>query len=242
MVENEKEEEISGIALSEPIQALPSVNDKVEVFWPKDDRHYPGTVANINNDTGKRHVKYDDGDEETLDFTQEKWRLISNSARNKSENSINLVFDHLRKMDCSSSRSPHNVHVVINVDNPSDPRFYESSREEAQGLLDRGTYVVVSEEDVPPGSTIPRSRVIHPIKKDLNSKEKFKTRLVIQGHLDPEKRRVVNEAPTILRSSSRIILSIAESLEFQLWSRDVKQAFLQSEDKLQRDLYIKPPL
>ena len=51
----------------------------------------------------------------------------------------------------------------------------------------------------------------------------------------------MNEAPTILRSSTRLILSIAATLNFQIWSRDVKQAFIQSEDSLHRELYVKPP-
>ncbi len=122
-----------------------------------------------------------------------------------------------------------------------DSRFLESSRAEIQGLLDRGAYVVVKESDVPPAATTLRSRVIHSIKKDSEGNEKFKTRLVIQGQLDPEEGRVVNEAPAILRSSTRIILSLASTLGFKVCSRDVKQAFIQSEDLLLRKLYMKPP-
>lgn len=51
----------------------------------------------------------------------------------------------------------------------------------------------------------------------------------------------VNKAPTILRSSTRIVLSLASTLGFRIWSRDVKQAFIQSEYKLHRTLYVKPP-
>ena len=34
LVEDEKEDEISDLAASEPIKALPPVGDEVEVFWP----------------------------------------------------------------------------------------------------------------------------------------------------------------------------------------------------------------
>ncbi len=66
-------------------------------------------------------------------------------------------------------------------------------------------------------------------------------RLVIQGLLDPEKRQVFYEAPTILGSSTRSILSLPSTLGFKVWSRDVKQAFTQSEDPLHRELYVKAP-
>ncbi len=123
-----------------------------------------------------------------------------------------------------------------------DPRFLDSSRAEIQGLLDRGTYIVVNQDDdVPPGATILKSRVIHSIKTDSGGIEKFKTRLVIQGHLDPEEGRVVSKTPTILRSSTRIILSMASTLRFKFWSRELKQAFIQWEDLLHWELYVKPP-
>ena len=132
------------------------------------------------------------------------------------------------------------MYVVI-VKDPLDPRLTDSARKEIKGLLDRGTYVVVDEADVPNGAIVLKSRVINTIKTDVTGKETYKTRLVIQGHRDPEKGHVVNEAPTVLRSSTRIILALANCLGFKLWSRDVKQAFIQSEDKLNRELYVRPP-
>lgn len=171
-----------------------------------------------------------------MDFKKEKWRLIS-SEQLVQPNIINFVLDHL----CDSTKNPvHPTYAVI-INDPMDPRFRNSARKEIKGLLDRGTYVVVKEKDVPPGATILRSRIINSIKTDPEGNEIFKTRLVIQGHLDPEKGMTVNEAPTILRSSTRIILSLASTMGFGLWSRDVKQAFIQSEENLHRELYVKPP-
>lgn len=86
-----------------------------------------------------------------------------------------------------------------------------------------------------------KSRVHHLIKKDDNGKETFKTRLGIQGHKDPEKKSVVTEAPTVLRSSIRLILTLSAIYDFELWTRDVKQAFVQSAFPLDRMLFIKPP-
>ena len=189
----------------------------------------------------KGHVDYDGGDEEILDFNSEKWRLIQEQSLDGGGLAINQAV-HIIKAKCSpAGYSSSSIYMDVIVDDPMDPRFLESSREEIQGLLDRGTYVIVNENDVPPGAIVLKSRVVHAIKKDSSGNEKYKTRLVIQGHLDPEKGKIVNEAPTILRSSTNVILTIAASMNFKIWSRDVKQAFIQSEDSLDRELYVKPP-
>ena len=137
-------------------------------------------------------------------------------------------------------RTPVRVNVTI-VEDPMDPRFQKSSKEEMKGLVDRGSYKVVNKTEIPKGATIVKSRVQHSIKFDTNGNKKYKTRLVIQGDKDPDKGSVVTEAPTVLRSSVRMILTISQSFKFSIWSRDVKQAFIQSKDPLGRSLYIKPP-
>ena len=68
-----------------------------------------------------------------------------------------------------------------------------------------------------------------------------RSRLVILGHIDPDKPRVVNEAPTVLKSSMRLALIIIASHRFPIWSRDISQAFLQSDEKLHRTVLVKPP-
>ncbi len=70
----------------------------------------------------------------------------------------------------------------------------------------------------------------------------YKTRPVIQGHKYFEQGLIVNEAPTILRSSLRTIPSLKQSMGLPLWSRDVKQAFFQSDAKLTRRLYVRLPI
>ena len=62
----------------------------------------------------------------------------------------------------------------------------------------------------------------------------------MQGHKDPEKEFVVTEAPTILQTSFRMILSIRSMFEFDLWTRNVKQVSIQYSFPLERTLFIKP--
>ena len=127
------------------------------------------------------------------------------------------------------------------VANPMDPRFTESARDEIQGLLSRGSFKIDSKENIPENSIVVKSRVHHVIKKNENGNKKYKTRLVIQGHKDPDKGSIVTEAPTVLPSSLRLLLSIAAMCDFEVWSRDVKQAFIQSSFPIDREIYIKPP-
>ncbi len=44
-----------------------------------------------------------------------------------------------------------------------------------------------------------------------------------------------------MRASTRLILTLSVTMNFSLWSRDVKQAFLQSEFPLDRKIFVKPP-
>eukprot|EP00854_Cymbomonas_tetramitiformis_P034244 gene34244-biopygen22127 len=56
-----------------------TVGSRIEVFWKDDECFYPGVVKEFNED-GKVHVLYDDGDEETLDLSEENYKIIDNSG------------------------------------------------------------------------------------------------------------------------------------------------------------------
>ncbi len=100
---------------------------------------------------------------------------------------------------------------------------------------------MVDEDSVPPGTTVLNARVVHTIKFDSEGNPFFKSRLVIQGNSDPEKDRVVNEDPFILWSSVRLLIVLGISLSFKIWSRDAKQAFVQSDLHLGREVYVRLP-
>ncbi len=104
-----------------------------------------------------------------------------------------------------------------------------------------GTYEVVPESKLCESGTVLKSKFILTIKNHNEDTEYFKARLVILGHRDPDKPRVVNEAPTVLKSSVRLMITLIASHNFPLWSRDITLAFLQSKEKLKRDVYVRPP-
>ena len=69
----------------------------------------------------------------------------------------------------------------------------------------------------------------------------FKARFVILCHKDPNKDRVVNESPTVLRSLVRLVIALSQIFNFSLWTRAVSQAFVQPKDSLKREIFIRPP-
>eukprot|EP00854_Cymbomonas_tetramitiformis_P001991 gene1991-biopygen1882 len=49
------------------------------VFWVDDDKFYPGVVKGFNED-GTAHVVYDDGDEENLNLSEEKFNILCSAG------------------------------------------------------------------------------------------------------------------------------------------------------------------
>ena len=125
--------------------------------------------------------------------------------------------------------------------NKTDPQFGKAIVKEVGKLIKLGIYEIFHESEVSSQETILQLRFVFNIKNFKEDTEYFKARLVIPGHLDPEKPRVVNEAPAVLKSSIRLLLALISSCEFPLWSRDITLAFLQSKDKLKRNVYVRPP-
>eukprot|EP00854_Cymbomonas_tetramitiformis_P013110 gene13110-biopygen13502 len=56
-----------------------TVGSRIEVFWKDDACFCPGVVKEFSED-GKAHVLYDDGDEETLDLSEENFKIICSSG------------------------------------------------------------------------------------------------------------------------------------------------------------------
>ncbi len=127
------------------------------------------------------------------------------------------------------------------VNDKHDSRFHDAKVEEIDKLVKLGTFEVVPEVEISQKGTVLQSRFVLTIKNHGEPTEYFKARLYILGHLDPEKPKVVNQAPTVLESSTRLLISLIASFEFLLLSRDITLTFIQCKDKLKRDVYVRPP-
>jgi hypothetical protein len=120
------------------------------------------------------------------------------------------------------------------------PSFVESRRKEINGLLNSGVFTIANK--VPPGIRIFGSRFVDEIKHAGTEKAFEKSRLVVQGYNDQGKQEILTQAPTIQRSSQRILLCAAATKDnIGVYTRDISQAYTQSTTDLQREIYIRAP-
>lgn len=130
----------------------------------------------------------------------------------------------------SSSRIPQS----------SDDRKYAASRQkEIDGLFERGVFSI-SDKSKAEGLRIYGSRFVDHVKNEGTPSAFEKSRLVVQGFNDWH--CFLTYAPTVQRASQRLLLSIAVcDKSLAVISRDVSQAYVQSETTLQRPVFVKPP-
>ena len=131
---------------------------------------------------------------------------------------------------------------VIPISDPraKSPEFDDAKRAEFLSLMERGTFRVVLEEELGQNPNIISSRFVLSIKHSDTGEVKYKARFVLGGHRDKEKNLIVHNTANIKQSSIRMIMALATILGFDIWSLDVRQAYIQSAAALQRDVYIKP--
>ena len=70
--------------------------------------------------------------------------------------------------------------------------------------------------------------------------KKPKARYVSQVHKDKEKPFIVYNITTLRQSSIKIIVSTAAVRNFRLFSHDVTQAYLQSDEEMSPEIYLRP--
>lgn len=78
------------------------------------------------------------------------------------------------------------------------------------------------------------------IKDKRSSEQKYKAQFVVQGHNDSKKNILVQASTNIRQHTIRMINAMAAIDDFNLWSKDVSQAYIQSRSDLRRDVYIRP--
>ncbi|EED13533.1 conserved hypothetical protein [Talaromyces stipitatus ATCC 10500] len=122
-------------------------------------------------------------------------------------------------------------------------RFTDSRKQEVDGLLERGVFHFVHENEVPKGERIFNSRFVDEMKNSGTDKAFEKSRLVVQAYNDEGKDFILTESPTIQRCSQRLILCLTACMvTHSLWLRDVVQAYIHSQTYLNRDIFVRPPL
>ena len=79
------------------------------------------------------------------------------------------------------------------------------------------------------------------IKNYQTSNEIYKTRFVVQVYRDRLKTSLVHNASTTRHHSPRILTALASTLDLVIYSTDATQAYIQSKDTIDRDVYLIPP-
>jgi Reverse transcriptase (RNA-dependent DNA polymerase) len=123
---------------------------------------------------------------------------------------------------------------------PRVEKFDNAKRKEIQGLIDRGTWKVVTQDSVSNDANILGGRFVLSIKDEGTENEVWKARIVVQGYLDHLKTSLVHDTATSRQHSSRLLVGLAASFGFRLFSTDVTQAYLQSSENILKDVYVKP--
>jgi hypothetical protein len=130
------------------------------------------------------------------------------------------------------------------ITTPGNP-FEESDRTEINDLLTQGVFRIVKynaakHRDV----KIFGTRLVREV-KGKTTRPYEKSRLVVQGFADNDKKTILTQAPTIQRMSQRLIFALGPSLiaSYGMWGelRDITQAYVQSDDKLARYILARLP-
>ena len=146
-------------------------------------------------------------------------------------------------------KSPHeNETHLTEVLHPTDPRcnaldMKAAKVSEISGLMKRGAFKVMKLKDVPDkANVLTGRRFVLAYKNGDNGERKAKARYVIGGHRDKYKDLMVHNSKTLQPHSIILLLALTSMLNFDLWTSDVSQTYLQSSLPLSRQVYIKRPV
>lgn len=119
-------------------------------------------------------------------------------------------------------------------------QFSASRNIEFNGLIERGVFTLVP-ESMANGLRIYGSRFVDQVKNEGKPSAYNKSRLVVQAYGD-HNHGLLTHAPTVQRVSQRLLLIIcAMDNNLTLFTRDISQAYVQSETRTQRPIFVRPP-
>ena len=165
------------------------------------------------------------------------------------DNQVEALERRAKTKSIATSSTPNNTASAIQVTeiiDKDDPRassieMKNAIKEEVGDLLRRGTFKVILKEELPDGANALTARFVLAIKSNADRQVKYKDRYIIGGHRDNLKHYMVHGAQTLRASSSRLLLALAAAHDFEVWTSDVKLAYLQSTKPIERRVFVKNP-
>ena len=130
----------------------------------------------------------------------------------------------------------------VNKSAPNHHPYVKSRKKKMIELIEKRIFIFVNKKKMSENMRIFNSRFVNEVKNVDTDSTFEKSRLIVQTYNDSTKHLVLTQLPTIQRVSQRLILCLAAIIfSTKLYFRDVIQAYVQFNIRLNRDFYIKAP-
>jgi hypothetical protein len=123
-----------------------------------------------------------------------------------------------------------------------DEEFWRAMQDEIESFYKNGSVEEVLKSNLMPGTPILSTKWVLTLKNIAEelSGVQYKARLTVRGYEDCLKNVISSYAPTLSKSTLRLILAFTAFKKWNIRSVDFSNAFLQG-SSMRRDLYIQPP-
>jgi len=222
---------------------VPCVGDRIQVYWPEEQTFFPGKVAELNEENGKHHIIYDDGDVEDIFLKDEVWKLADSTAivnANKVDLLPGTELSSIEKSVVDQYWNLFRSKEFLIWDAQGLPRFitHNAYRKEEDSFVETVKKVHVS--DIPEGANIITSHVLYKVKLRDDGTKMIKARIAPHGNKDDMKDDLKTDSATCSPVGVRVLKSICVTMGWRVAKIDFKSAFLQS-GAVERDVYVVPP-
>lgn len=215
----------------------PAPGDRVEIYWPLDDRYYAGQVRDILND-GRHFIVYDDDDDEKLFLESETWRFEHAASANQIELIKSLESNEqevLNSLLDAFGMKPFLLHQCEGFDQHVIMKAYDK---EERSYLEH--VQPAQRRQIPHDANIVRSHVVYKLKVEDDGSLKLKARIAPHGNEDSEMHDLRRDCAMCPPTGMRIIFFMAACKRWRLVKADSKMAFHQT-GLANRQVYVHPP-
>ena len=194
---------------TDDLHGLPSVGDKISVFWPLYDTYYDGTVGAQQEENGNLTINYEDGETECLNMTEEEWKYTNTINASSSNITTNLEVtcteqEVLKNMVEHFGNKSFLKHKAQGFDQFSLVNSYKA---EEENFLK--TFKIVSNREIPDGANIISSYTLYKVKHNDDGSLKLKAPVAPHGNEDAMKDMLGTDCSTCPPTGLRIVESIA---------------------------------